>query len=1230
MSGGVNEREIEVRSLTGETIRALIGANKTVEDLKLLLKHTFPPASSSPNFHLFLKGRKLNFKSQISSYVIGVGEFLVVVPFVTKGRKSGKRVEASCSDDPNSRGRIETGLAESAWSDLMEDLSSYQDSSNDQNKPEAGFATMDFGNKSARGKATASFRAMNKKKDSYNDKEKRNSYDIMLSLLQGCGGDLIDEKMVEKFFQFINSSSCLCDPATGFCVMRESSASPFGELDACNNSMLCFCPLWLKDIMSAFSFVNIYSACLQLCEKRISICALEEPLDRLHKVGFRPGIVELELLSQLCPKVLCIVNNEIEATELPDAVIIMRSSADIRDQHDAELNQAAKRLPRAKFVNLMQKRETSLKAILSKAAKSLMSADGADMIKPFSLEDLLTFVKKADTTSAEKNAKQARRRNFAASNSLSYEVHCHDTKSLLPEEMVRHLHSTLGTQGQVVHIEKISARSAKYVEIPCQLSDNVKSALNRVGITRLYSHQAESIQASLAGKHVIVATMTSSGKSLCYNIPVVEALLHNPLACALYLFPTKALAQDQLRALSALTHGLDNSLNIGIYDGDTSQEDRLWLRDNARLLITNPDMLHISILPFHGRFSRILSNLRFIIIDEAHYYKGTFGCHASLIFRRLLRICSHVYSSDPSFVFSTATSANPKEHAMELANLPTVELIENDGSPSGLKLFMLWNPPLCLKTVWKRTKTSMEANGSVSKTVVTGRSSPILEVSYLFAEMVQHGLRCITFCKTRKLCELVLCHTREILRESAPHLADKVCSYRGGYIADDRRRIESDFFNGSICGIAATNALELGIDVGHIDVTLHLGFPGSIASLWQQAGRSGRRENPSLAIYVAFEGPLDQYFMKFPYKLFRGPIECCHVDPTNDQVLQQHLACSALEHPLSLLHDEKYFGSGLEKAITSLKSKGFLSTDLSRDCSARIWTYIGHEKSPSSAVNIRSMERVRYKVIDKLKNEVLEEIEESKAFFQVYEGAVYMNQGKTYLVKHLDLSSKIAWCQLADVNYYTKTRDYTEIHIIGSNIAYPATASIDQLARTTAQTNICKVTTTWFGFRRIRQRSNEVIDTVELSLPDYSYESQAVWIRVPQSVKIAVEASHYSFRAGLHAAGHALRNVVPLFIICNQSDLSSECANPYENHYVPERILLYDPHPGGTGISAKVQPIFTELLTAASELLSSCHCSGEAGCPNCVQNLACAEYNEVLHKEAALMIIKGVLEAEAA
>ncbi|KAL6995021.1 hypothetical protein U1Q18_005155 [Sarracenia purpurea var. burkii] len=510
---------------------------------------------------------------------------------------------------------------------------------------------------------------------------------------------------------------------------------------------------------------------------------------------------------------------------------------------------------------------------------------------------------------------------------------------------------------QIVHVEEINARVANLVEIPIELSDNMKSALKCIGITRLYSHQEDSIRASLTGKNVVVATMTSSGKSLCYNLPVLELLSHNLLACALYVFPTKALAQDQLRALLAMETRLDMSLNIGIYDGDTSQMDRSWLRDNARL---------------------------------------------------------------------------------ELANLPTMELINNDGSPSGRKLFVLWNPPLYPKAVLKRTTNIMDTEESLAKNVIFRRSSSIMEVSCLFAEVVQHGLRCIAFCKTRKLCELVLCYTREILQETAPHLVNSICAYRGGYVAQDRRTIESEFFSGSLCGVAATNALELGIDVGHIDVTLHLGFPGSIASLWQQAGRSGRREKPSLAIYVAFEGPLDQYFMKLPQKLFRSPIECCHIDAQNQQVLEQHLVCAAIEHPLSLLHDENYFGHGLENAVMALKSKGYLTADPSRDSSARIWTYIGREKTPSRAVSIRAIETEKYKVIDKQKNEVLEEIEESRAFFQVYDGAVYMHQGKTYLVKELDISTKTALCQVADLKYFTKTRDYTDVHVIGGKIVCDA------------------------------------------------------------------------------------------------------------------------------------------------------------------------------------------------
>ncbi|KAK7281089.1 hypothetical protein RIF29_08779 [Crotalaria pallida] len=681
-----------------------------------------------------------------------------------------------------------------------------------------------------------------------------------------------------------------------------------------------------------------------------------------------------------------------------------------------------------------------------------------------------------------------------------------DTNSLLAVDMVEHLKKGIGSEGQIVHVEDICARKAIHAEMPIELSEKTKSALKCIGVSKLYSHQAESIQASLNEKNVVVATMTSSGKSLCYNVPVLEMLCKNASSCALYIFPTKALAQDQLRALLRMTKGFDVDFNIGIYDGDTSQSERTWLRDNSRLLITNPDMLHISILPQHQRFSRILSNLRFVVIDETHTYKGAFGCHTALILRRLRRLCLHVYGTVPSFVFSTATSSNPREHSMELANLPTVEVIQNDGSPSTRKLFILWNPVLRSKAVLNKAQIAVGTDELADESSNFVRSSPIVDFSRLFAEMVKHGLRCIAFCKSRKLCELVLSYTyvnsilcarvvqREILHDTAPHLVDSICAYRGGYIAEERRKIESAFFGGKICGVAATNALELGIDVGEIDVTLHLGFPGSVASLWQQAGRGGRRDRPSLAVYVAFD------FV---------------------QVLEQHLVCAAYEHPLSVQYDEQYFGSHLESVLISLKAGGFLSSDLSSNSSSRVWNYIGPEKLPSRAVNIRAIEAVRYSVINEKKNEVLEEIEESNAFFQVYEGAVYMCQGKTYLVEKLDVFKKIAYCKEADVKYYTQTRDFADVHVIGVVVSTMS-------PKTNARANVCRVTTTVVGFCHIWRGSKQIFDTVDLTLPPYSYESQVASVPVPLPIKEAVTKQSHDFCGGLHAAAHAVLNVVPL------------------------------------------------------------------------------------------------------
>ncbi|CAN7141561.1 unnamed protein product [Brassica rapa subsp. narinosa] len=1151
---GGNTVAICVRTLSGESTIVQVPSDGTIHDLKVALKSSFAPASSSSNFNLFFKGLKLSLSSRVDTTAVNSGEFLVLVPFVKKQRPQTPKPDLS--EPP-----LTPSFSNSAYSEMIrESLHS---------------------------------RAEN---HSVGVKRKRDQDTCPVAFLKGvlesdCK-DEFGEENKEKLAEVLKARNCLSSPGFGKCLMS-------GE----TSSYSCSCPDWVKLSMETFTFLNLFSSLIESLGEKLYFNRLEESLARLATSGVRVGVEDVKNLSILCPKVVKVVTDEFEAANYENAIVI----GDFLETDGGQKHEkpGLKKTPLSKVFNSIKKRETSFKAALWESIKSLLLKNRCKNGVTVFLEDMLIFARESARVDDGQTGKDSFR---------SFRKSCHGTNSLLPLEMVEHLRNGFGSKGQIVHVEDINARKAVYVEIPDELSEITKSALKRIGINTLYSHQAESISAALSGKNVVVATMTSSGKSLCYNVPVFEKLTTDTDACALYLFPTKALAQDQFRALSDLIKGYEASINMGVYDGDTPYKDRTWLRNNGRLLITNPDMLHMSILPLHGQFRRILSNLRYIVVDEAHTYKGAFGCHTALILRRLRRLCSHVYGVNPSFIFCTATSANPREHCMELANLSELELIEKDGSPSSKKLFVLWNPSANPTT--KSEESSKEKNSKGD--AADNSSSPLSEVSHLFAEMVQHGLRCIAFCRSRKLCELVLCYTRDILAKTAPHLVEAISSYRGGYIAEDRRKIEGDLFGGKLCGIAATNALELGIDVGHIDVTLHLGFPGSIASLWQQAGRSGRRERLSLAVYVAFDGPLDQYFMKFPNKLFRSPIECCHLDSQNEQVVAQHLACAAHEHPLSLQYDGKHFGSGLSNTVELLKNRGVLSFDPSRDSSARIWNYIGREKKPSQRVSIRAIETERYRVVEKRSDNVLEEIEESKAFFQVYEGAIYMNQGRTYLVEALDTKEKIALCKLVNVDYYTRPRDHTCIHVTGGETAYAFKAPKNQLNKTTAQAQPCSVTTDWFGFHRIRKKTNEVYDDVGLSLPSYSYQSQAVWIQVPGSVKKALGEDN--FRSGLHAACHALLHVVPLFVRCNYSDLAPECPHPSDGSYFPSRILLYDRHPGGTGISAQIRPFFTELLKASVDLLKACCCSAESGCPSCVQNFAC--HNELVHKVAAIKIIE--------
>ncbi|TYJ98237.1 putative ATP-dependent helicase YprA isoform X1 [Cucumis melo var. makuwa] len=1167
-----SEREIRIKTLTGESMTVSVSGNSTIDDLKLLLRRNFPSATISPNFHLFFKGTKLKPQSQISACCIDHGEFLVLIPFNKKESSKSRLRDQYELEFSVSSGTSISQFADSAWSDMVQDLSYLHGCSvegREETVSESERASSEVGEVDAELEACCSTSSLSSKAKGKlgfgNDGLNGSLDDVLRNFSLSPTEGFLNEQTCESFIKFLESVDCLTDPRNGNCMLAKQANSRSGNKRAPNSTRgsSCLCPTWLKKIMKAFSFLNVFSMFLQLQEEIMTVSRLEQAMDQLQKRRIMFCMEDIHNLSRLCPKAVHFASGIMEDTRVHKLIIIIyltekngRPKKDIDNTDGNATIYLLLRIPSYAPAFLNFNIQLGIVVSLLEIKMGLLKhGSGREMCVPFSLEALITS-NETDVDGSE--TKRAKKSDTASSSSQSERIRCHDTSKLLPENMVEHLKKSVGPEGQIVHVNDILARKANYVEIPKELSNSVVSALKCIGVAKLYSHQARSIEASLSGKHVAVATMTSSGKSLCYNLPVLEAMSQDVSSCALYLFPTKALAQDQLRSLLVMMKGFIHNLNIGVYDGDTSQADRILLRDNARLLITNPDMLHVSILPHHRQFSRILSNLRFIVIDEAHTYKGAFGCHTALILRRLRRICSHVYGSDPSFIFCTATSANPREHCMELGNLSSLELIDNDGSPSARKLFLLWNPVMVLFVAQLWT-----LQGSLPKWFSMDFAALLFVKLANFVSL---------FYATRR---------REILKESAPHLVQSVCAYRAGYTAEDRRRIESDFFGGNLCGVAATNALELGIDVGHIDATLHLGFPGSIASLWQQAGRAGRREKTSLSVYVAFEGPLDQYFMKHPEKLFGSPIECCHIDAENQQVLEQHLLCAAYEHPVCVAYDQSFFGPGLNNALMSLKNRGDLIPEPSCGSSKSIWNYIGQEKMPSRSVSIRAIEAERYKVVDQRRNEVLEEIEESKAFFQVfgyvvqvYEGAVYMHQGRTYLVKSLNLSTMLAFCEEADLKYYTKTRDYTDIHVIGAE--------------------------------------------------------QAVWIPVPQSIKEEVKRKNFDFRAGLHAASHALLNVVPLRIICNMSDLAPECANPHDTRYFPERILLYDQHPGGTGMSLQIQPVFIELLNAAFELLTSCRCLGETGCPNCVQSLACHEYNEVLHKDAASLIIKGVLDAEKA
>jgi DEAD/DEAH box helicase domain-containing protein len=723
---------------------------------------------------------------------------------------------------------------------------------------------------------------------------------------------------------------------------------------------------------------------------------------------------------------------------------------------------------------------------------------------------------------------------------------------------------------ELVHLERIPAREAVYADLERPLPDPLRQALEGQGITRFYSHQARAIDLARAEKNVVIATGTASGKSLAYHVPILERLLRDPLAVALYLFPTKALAQDQLRGLSRFAEGsplLRRALVAGTYDGDTPGQTRRKFREQANAILTNPDMLHQGILPYHSRWSRVLSNLKYVVVDEVHTYRGIFGSHVANVLRRLRRVARH-YGADPRFILSSATIRNPGDLA-ELLVGDDVEVVSEDGAPRGPKLFAFWNP--------KYAETGGPGVGAGG----AARASTSVEAERILVGLMRRGAQSIVFTKSRVSAELIFRYARERLERDKDGLAEKLSPYRGGYLPEERRAIERRLFDGELRGVISTNALELGIDVGSLDAAVLVGFPNTIASTWQQAGRAGRSHHPALAVVVAYDDPIDQYLMRHPEHFFAQTPESAVLDPENPYVLASHLACAAYELPLSP-DDESLFGPRASQIAALLEEDGSMK---SLD-GLRYWSSADY---PAGKVSLRTISDDTFTILNQgAENAVLATVDAISAPELVYPEAIYLHEGDTYFVRELDLKQKIAYVERREVDYYTQPVLDTRLKLLES--------------RETRRWNECEVglgtaDVSWatVAMKKIRFRSLDAIGYHPLDLPRLNLETVALWIRPEDAVRNAVQVQSLNPAEGMSGLRNLLITLLPLHVMCDRPDLGGILDS---GNLGQQAIFLYDRYPGGLGYAERGYAIVDELIGAARRMVEDCPC--EMGCPSCV------------------------------
>jgi DEAD/DEAH box helicase domain-containing protein len=724
---------------------------------------------------------------------------------------------------------------------------------------------------------------------------------------------------------------------------------------------------------------------------------------------------------------------------------------------------------------------------------------------------------------------------------------------------------------------------AQTVQIPGWIAPDLNAALLGSGIAGLYSHQLEALEASRDG-NVVVTSGTASGKSLCFNLPVLDELARDDRRRALYLYPTKALAQDQARKLSEL--GL-RQLRHAIYDGDTPRDDRPQIRRRSNLILTNPDMLHVGIMPHHKSWGDFLANLGWVVVDEAHTYRGVFGSHVANVLRRLRRVARR-YGAEPRFVLASATIANPLELAEGLVGEP-FRLVDSDGAPHAPRRIGMWNPPV----IDPRAMT---------------RRSVLSEAAELLADLVGEGMRTICFLRSRRGIELIQRFTRMRLEElGRPQLAERIAPYRAGYTPQQRREIEARLAGGDLLAVVATDALELGIDIGYLDAAICVTFPGTVASLRQMWGRAGRRSE-GLALYIAGEDALDQFFCRHPDEFLERPVEAAIIDHENDRIQLAHMLAAAYEIPLSE-SDTEFLGPRWRERAEALVGLG----ELRRGREGRYLPRGPH--FPAAEISLRSASPDSVAIVERDSGELLGAVEAERAFTTVHPGAVYLHLGRSYEVRELDIESRRAAVDAFDGDFYTQPKKDTEVFI-------EEVAERRDVAGVELNFGEVSVTEQVMAYQRKSLTDHEVIDMVALDLPETNFPTQALWYVLPDELAGPQSLPPDVQLGALHATEHCQIAVLPLLAMCDRWDIGGLSTNVHFQTGRPT-IFIYDGHPGGVGLARRGFEKFELLLADAATLVGECRC--DSGCPSCVQSPKCGNLNEPLHKQGALELMAGML-----